>query len=175
MGDVPLVPLASLMALISPASEEVSKSIVVPMNTSNALGTSSSELPFLDTFLQMNPEEKFDLEAVNSIDTRALLEQARGDKHVLREVVRTAEALLPRVRAETEDPILVSGILRDKTLDWYRRSSTDRPWTATVPLRWGGMVHESRVSAGRLSRKLSVRLTGLINPAVEASGAVAFL
>src|SRR5438105_1793230 len=90
-----------------------------------------------ETFLQMNPEEKFDLEAVNSIDTRALLEQARGDKHVLREVIRTAEALLPRVRAETEDPILVSGILRDKTLDWYRRSPTDRTWTDTVPLRWG--------------------------------------
>src|SRR5439155_1633117 len=111
----------------------------------------------------------------NSIDTRALLEQARGDKHVLREVIRTAEALLPRVRAETEDPILVSGILRDKTLDWYRRSPTDRTWTDTVPLRWGGMFHESRVPGGRLSRKLSVRLIGLINQAVEASGAVAFL
>src|SRR5438876_9051806 len=175
MGDVPLVPLASLMALISPASEEVSKTIAVPKKTSKALGTSRSELPVLETFLQMNPEEKFDLEAVNSIDTRALLEQARGDKHVLREVVRTAEALLPRVRAETEDPILVSGILRDKTLDWYRRSPTDRTWTDTVPLRWGGMFHESRVPGGRLSRKLSVRLTGLINQAVEASGAVAFL
>ena len=175
MGDVPLVPLASLMALISPASEEVSKTIAVPKKTSKALGTSRSELPVLETFLQMNPEEKFDLEAVNSIDTRALLEQARGDKHVLREVVRTAEALLPRVRAETEDPILVSGILRDKTLDWYRRSSTDRTWTDTVPLRWGGMFHESRVPGGRLSRKLSVRLIGLINQAVEASGTVAFL
>src|SRR5256886_5020237 len=175
MGDVPLVPLAALMALISPASEEVTKSVAVPKKTSKALGTSRSELPVLETFLQMNPEEKFDLEAVNSIDTRALLEQARGDKHVLREVIRTAEALLPRVRAETEDPILVSGILRDKTLDWYRRSSTDRTWTDTVPLRWGGMFHESRVPGGRLSRKLSVRLIGLINQAVEASGAVAFL
>src|SRR5207237_5961048 len=97
------------------------------------------------------------------------------DKHVLREVIRTAEALLPRVRAETEDPILVSGILRDKTLDWYRRSSTDRTWTDTVRLRWGGMFHESRVPGGRLSRKLSVRLIGLINQAVEASGTVAFL
>src|SRR5207237_1412400 len=37
------------------------------------------------------------------------------------------------------------------------------------------MFHESRVPGGRLSRKLSVRLTGLINQAVEASGAVAFL
>src|SRR5439155_2141802 len=125
--------------------------------------------------LQMNPEEKFDLEAANSIDTRALLEHASGDKHVLREVVRTAEPLLPRVRAETEDPILVSGILRDKTLDWYRRSPTDRTWTDTVPLRWGGMFHESRVPGGRLSRKLSIRLAGLIGQCVDAAGTMAFL
>src|SRR5438067_13537283 len=175
MGDVPLVPLAALMALRSSASEELTRSTAVPKKTYKAPGTSRSERPVLETFLQMNPEEKFDPEAVNLIDTRALLEQARGDKHVLRELIRTAEALLPRVRAETEDPILVSGILRDKTLDWYRRSPTDRTWTDTVPLRWGGMFHESRVPGGRLSRKLSVRLTGLINQAVEASGAVAFL
>src|SRR5437660_8325813 len=61
MGDVPLVPLAALMALISPASEEVTKSVAVPKKTSKALGTSRSELPVLETFLQMNPEEKFDL------------------------------------------------------------------------------------------------------------------
>jgi hypothetical protein len=123
----------------------------------------------------MNPEEKFDLEVVNSIDTRAIVEQAREDKRVLHEVVRTAEALLPRVRAETEDPILVSGILRDKTLDWFRRSPTDRTWAEIVPLRWGGIFHESRVPGGRLSRKLSVRLTGLISQCVDAAGTMAFL
>src|SRR5437762_12670291 len=106
------------MALIITAYDEVSKTIAVSKKTSKALGTSRSELPVLETFLQMNPEEKFDLEAVNSIDTRALLEQARGDKHVLREVVRAAEALLPRVRAEAEEPVLVRGILRDETVDW---------------------------------------------------------
>src|SRR5256885_9496697 len=101
MGDVPLASSAVLMALISPASEEINKSVVASKKTSKALGTSRSEPSFLETFLQMNPEEKFDLEAVNSIDVRALLEQARGDKRVLHEIVRTAEALLPRVRAET--------------------------------------------------------------------------
>src|SRR5881396_4171375 len=175
MGDVPLVPLASLMALISPASEEVTKSVAVPKKTSKALGTSRSELPVLETFLQMNPEEKFDLEAVNSIDTRALLEQARGDKRVLREVLRTAEALLPRVRAETEDPLLVSAILRNKTLDWVRHSPSNSAWPETMPLRWGGIFYESRVPGGRLCRKLSTRMAGLITLCVEASGAVAFL
>src|SRR5205807_1859005 len=99
----------------------------------------------------MNPEDKFDLEVVNSVNMRAVLEQARGDKRILHQVVRAAEALLPRVRAETEDPILVSGILREKTLDWFRRSPTDRTWTETAPLRWGGMFQESRVPLERLS------------------------
>src|SRR5438132_2015777 len=163
------------MALLPPVSEEVSKTAVGSKRTSKALGTSRSDPPALDAFLRMNPEEKFDLEIVNSIDTRAILEQARGDKRVLHEIVRTAEALLPRVRAETEDPILVSGILRTKTVDWYLRSPSDRSWTVTMPVRWGGMFHESRVPGGRLSRKLSVRLTGLINQSVEASGTAAFL
>ena len=163
------------MALLSPPSEEVSKTAVAAKRTSKALGTSRSEPPALEAFLQMNPEERFDLEVVNSIDTRAIVEQARGDKRILHEVVRTAEALLPRVRAETEDPILVSGILRDKTLDWFRRSPTDRTWTEFVPLRWGGMFHESRVPGGRLSRKLSVRLTSLIGQCVDAAGTMAFL
>ena len=123
----------------------------------------------------MNSEEHFDLEAINTVDLPALVDEARGDKRVLREVVRTAWALLPRVRAETEDPILVGAILRNKTLDWYRKSPSDTSWAECTPLRWGGIFHESRVPGGRLSRKLSTRLGTLIDRCVEASGAVAFL
>src|SRR2546427_48032 len=43
------------------------------------------------------------------------------------------------------------------------------------PVRWGGIFYESRVPGGRLCRKLSTRLAGLIPLCVEASGAVAFL
>src|SRR5436309_996737 len=173
--EMPFVPPAVSMALLPPVSEEVSKTAVGAKRTAKALGTSRSEPPALEAFLQMNPEDKFDLEVVNSINLRAVLEQARGDKRLLHQVVRAAEALLPRVRAETEDPILVSGILRDKTLDWFRRSPTDRTWTETAPLRWGGMFHESRVPGGRLSRKLSIRLAGLIGQCVDAAGTMAFL
>src|SRR5438128_10691794 len=116
-----------------------------------------------------------DREAINSVDAQVLVGEARENKRVLREVLRTAEALLPRVRAETEDPILVSAILRSKTLDWYRRSSSDPGWTDAMPLRWGGIFYESRVPGGRLSRKLSTRLSNLIALCVEASGTVAFL
>src|SRR3989442_1280237 len=85
------------------------------------------------------------------------------------------EALLPRVRAETEDPLLVSAILRSKTLDWVRRSPSDSGWAETMPLRWAGIFYESRVPGGRLSRKLSTRMANLISLCVEASGTVAFL
>src|SRR5206468_1950351 len=138
-------------------------------------GSEVTEPTELEKFLQLNPLEKFDLEAINSVDAQVLVGEARENKRVLREVLRTAEALLPRVRAETEDPILVSAILRSKTLDWYRRSSSDPGWTDTMPLRWGGIFYESRVPGGRLSRKLSTRLSNLISQCVEASGTVAFL
>jgi len=175
MGGVPLVPSAVLLALVLPAPEEGGKAPAATKAAAQAWGTAARRSSELEAFLQLNPEEKFDLEATNSIDPQVLLEEARGDKRVLREVLRTAEALLPRVRAETEDPILVSAILRSKTLDWYHRSPSDSSWTESMPLRWGGIFHESRVPGGRLSRKLSTRLAGLITQCVEASGAVAFL
>src|SRR5256886_12726904 len=83
-----------------------------------------------------------------------------------------SEALLPLVRAETEDPILVSGILRTKTVDWYLRSPSDRSWTVTMPVRWGGMFHESRVPGGRLSRKLDRKSTRLNSSHSQISYAV---
>lgn len=172
---MPFVPLAVLMA-VAPAATERARKPGEPLPTpAKPSVPTRTESRALVAFLPMDPEERFDLEAINSIDLQALVEETHGDKRVLREVVRTAEALMPRVRAETEDPILVSAILRNKTLDWYRRSPADPAWADTMPVRWGGIFHESRVPGGRLSRKLSSRLTGLINECVEAAGTVAFL
>ncbi|TLZ81887.1 MAG: hypothetical protein E6K03_09225 [Methanobacteriota archaeon] len=164
-----------LLALVSTAPEESGKSPASPKLPGRARGNPAREPSELEKFFQLNPEEKFDLEATNLIDAPKLVEEARGEKRVLRDVLRTAEALLPRVRAETEDPLLVSAILRNKTLDWVRRSPSDSSWAETMPLRWGGIFYESRVPGGRLCRKLSTRLAGLITLCVEASGAVAFL
>ncbi len=175
MGCVPFAASALLLALVSTAPEESGKSPASPKGAGRGRGSPVLEPTELEKFFQLNPEDKFDLEATNSIDAPALVEEARGDKRVLREVLRTAEALLPRVRAETEDPLLVGAILRSKTLDWVRRSPSDSNWAETMPLRWGGIFYESRVPGGRLSRKLSTRLAGLITQCVDASGAVAFL
>ncbi len=175
MGCVPFAASAVLLALVSTAPEEKGKSPVSSKGASRPKGSPASGPTELEKFFQLNPEEKFDLEATNLIDAPKLVEEARGDKRVLREVLRTAEALLPRVRAETEDPLLVSAILRNKTMDWVRRSPSESSWEDTMPLRWGGIFYESRVPGGRLCRKLSTRLAGLITLCVEASGAVAFL
>jgi len=175
MGGVPFAASALLLALVSTAPEESGKSPASPKPPGRARGSPVQEPSELEKFFQLNPEEKFDLEATNLIDAPKLVEEARGEKRVLRDVLRTAEALLPRVRAETEDPLLVSAILRNKTLDWVRRSPSDSSWAETMPLRWGGIFYESRVPGGRLCRKLSTRLAGLITLCVEASGAVAFL
>src|SRR5712691_988407 len=175
MGCMPFAASAVLLALVSTAPEEKVKSPASSKGASRPKGSPASGPSELEKFFQLNPEEKFDLEATNLIDAPKLVEEARVERRVLREVLRTAEALLPRVRAETEDPLLVSAILRQKTMDWYGRSASDPLWADDMPLRWGGIFHEYRVPGGRLSRKLSVRLTGLINQCVEASGAVAFL
>lgn len=165
---------AVLLALVSEAPEKSGKP-GAPLKRAPPPRAAAPDRSELDAFLQMNPEEHFDLEVVNSINVHALVQQAGDDKHVLHEIVRTAEALIPRVRAETEDPVLVGGILRTKTLAWCRNSPSDPTWEESVPLRWGGIFHESRVPGGRLSRKLSTRLVGLINECVKAAGTAAFL
>jgi len=167
-------PPAVLLALLSPMSEEARIS-TGDKGHGRTPGSEVSDSGNLAAFVLMNAEERFDIEAINAIDLPALVEEARGDKRLLREVVRKAEELLPRVRAETEDPVLVGAILRSKTLDWFRQSPLDPAWAEVMPVRWGGIFSESRVPGGRLSRKLSYRLTNLINQCVKASGPAAFL
>ena len=174
MGGV--IPVASviLLALVPPHGEPKQD----PRGTTGnevirrATITGTSELK---AFLRMNPEEGFDIETINGIDTHALLKDARAEKELLLATARNAEALLPRVRAETEDPLLVGAILSNKTLVWYRKSGADPDWTEFSPLRWGGIFFESRSPGGRLRRKLSTRLVDLINDCVNAAGTTAVL
>src|SRR5437899_12850056 len=122
MGCVPFAASAVLLALVSTAPEEKEKPSASSKGPSRVKGSPASGPTELEKFFQLNPEEKFDLEATNSIDAPTLVEEARGDKRILRDVLRTAEALLPRVRAETEDRLLGCAILRSKTLAWVGRT-----------------------------------------------------
>lgn len=124
----------------------------------------------LKAFLQLNPEEGFDIEALNSIDIRALEREVLRDKRRSREMMAMTEALLVRVREETENPILAGAILREKTLDWYRRSPSDPHWSEKMAIRWGGIFHESRTPGGRLATKLVDRLEALRSECAKAGG-----
>lgn len=172
-GVRPLTPVV-LMALLPP-NQEAKKETKGPSGNAIVERATVSKPSELRKFLRMNPEEDFDIEAVNSIDFHYLLKEARADKRYLRAAVNVAEALLPRVQAETEDPLLVGAILTDKTLAWYTKSAADPDWAEFAPLRWGGIFYESRAPGGRLRRKLSTRLIDLLNDAVNASGTTAVL
>jgi len=120
-------------------------------------------------FLQMNAQEGFDLEALNSFDVRDLEREAARDKDVLRDVMQQVETLMPRVRSETETTTLAGAILRNKTLDWYRRSPYPG-WAEKMAPRWGGIFFESKVPGGRLSTKLTLRLSNFHAECARASG-----
>ena len=121
-------------------------------------------------FLTMDSQEGFDIEALNSIDIRVLTKEAPADKELAREVMAKIESLIPRIRSETEDPAHAGAILRNKTLDWFRRSPSDRDWSAEMPPRWGGIFHESKVPGGRLSTKLTARMATLHADCAKVSG-----
>jgi len=142
----------------------------VPAGPDPTSGAPVAEPTDLEVFLKMNPEEGFDLEALNAIDLRALQKEARGEKQLLREVMQKVEELLPRVHSETGVPALVGAVLRNKTLVWYRQSPSDPRWAEKLVPRWGGMFSESRIPGGRLSPGLSDRLANLHSECAKSSG-----
>src|SRR2546427_852713 len=165
-----LIAMATLGVLLvlaaAYATHERSNRVVVPESER------VSESDPLKAFLHMNPEEGFDLESLNSLDIKALGKEALRDKHLSQQAMRKVEELLPRVRSETEDPALARALLRNKTLDWYKRSPGDRAWGEKMPPRWSGIFHESRVPGSRLNPKLATRLAALHVECAKASGIV---
>jgi len=123
----------------------------------------------LRAFLQMNAQEGFDLEGLNSLDLREIGREAARDKDLLSDVLRQVETLMPRVRSETETTSLAGAILRTKALDWYRRSPYPG-WAEKMAPRWAGIFFESKVPGGRLSPKLTVRLSAFHAETAKASG-----
>src|SRR2546428_11922534 len=121
-------------------------------------------------FLNIDSQEGFDIEALNSIDIRVLTKEAPADKELAREVMAKIESLILRLRSETEDPAHAGAILRNKTLDWFRRSPSDPDWPAAMAPRWGGIFHESKVPGGRLSTKLTARMATLHADCAKVSG-----
>jgi len=170
MGIVPPVSLATLLGLVSFALGDSSTLASTYAGRPRPRPSTVLDPGDLEALLQMNPEDRFDIETINALDMQALLAQARRNDGLLRDVSRMTKILMPRIKAETEEPTLVGAILRAKTLEWYRRSPWEPGWAETMPLRWGGIFHESRVPGGRLSRKLAVRLANLYIESSKAGG-----
>lgn len=168
MGIVPPVSLAALLTFV-PAHVEDTGAAHSAHPGRTPRSTTVPELGDLESFLQMDPEERFEIEVINAIDFQTLVEQAVRNDGLCQRVVKLTKELMPRVQAETEEAALVGAFLRAKTVDWYRRS-INPGWVATMPLRWGGIFYDSRVPGGRFSRKLSVRLANLYMECAKAGG-----
>ncbi len=74
---MPFVASAMLTAAVSAASEKPKKPGDALRSTPKPPGASRPEPRELVAFLQMNPEEKFDIEAINAIDAPALVGEIR--------------------------------------------------------------------------------------------------
>jgi len=121
----------------------------------------------LTVFLQANPVERFDVQALNTLRLSELVEAAQGDPELLAAIVRQAEALMERVKHELDDPLSAGAFLRDLVFRWYRESPKDPDWAVRTSEQWGGLFAESRVSGGRLALWLNVRLWSLREQAVR--------
>jgi len=124
--------------------------------------------PTLAEFLQTDPMERFDIQALNTLRLPGLIEAARGDPTLLASIVRQTEVLILRVKQEVDDSLSAGAFLRDQVLRWYIESPGDTEWTTRTPEQWAGLFAESRVSGGRLEPWLNVRLWSLRKQASRA-------
>ena len=124
--------------------------------------------PILSEFLQTNPMERFNIQALNGQKFPDLIEAARGDPVLLSAIARQAEALMRRVKQEVDDPLSAGAFLRDQVFFWYQESPREEDWTDRRADCWAGLFADSRVSGGRLQPWLNLRLEALY---VQASRA----
>lgn len=144
-----------------PGNAPIAENFVSPVAPSPRAIGGPLRPPTLAEFLQTNPMERFDIQALNALHLPTIIEGAQGDPVLLSAIRRQAEALMGRVKLELDDPISAGAFLRDFVLRWYRESPDDPVWANRMPERWGGLFAESRVSGGRLAPWLNLRLWSL--------------
>jgi hypothetical protein len=77
-----------------------------------------------------------------------------------------------RVKQEIDDPHSAGAYLRERVLEWYRKSPGAADWARDASHRWSGLFADSRVSGGRLRPWINLRLRA-VRDAALAEGAVA--
>jgi len=124
--------------------------------------------PVLTEFLQTNPMERFNIQALNAQRFPDLIEAARGDQFLLAAIARQAGALMSRVKEEVDDPLSAGAFLRDQVYLWYQESPRSEDWSDRMSERWAGLFADSRVSGGRLQPWLNLRLASLYTQAARS-------
>jgi len=124
--------------------------------------------PILSEFLQTNPMERFNIQALNGQKFPDLIEAARGDPALLAAIARQAEALMRRVKQEVDDPLSAGAFLRDQVFLWYQDSPRREDWSDRRAECWAGLFADSRVSGGRLQPWLNLRLESLYAQATRS-------
>lgn len=124
--------------------------------------------PNLRQLMALDPAERFDIQLLNTLPLRGLVEEASRDPRLLEALQARAQALMARVKAEVDDPLSAGAFLREQALLWYRTSSEDSEWTARMPDRWAGLFADSRVSGGRLHAWLNTRLLSVVEGTFRA-------
>lgn len=112
----------------------------------------------VESLLQMDGAEHFDLEALNVLPWSELARELHDDVRRRREVREKLSELLARVKQETDEPTSAGSLVRSRVVEWYRRSPADPAWAQEMPARWGGTFADSREAGGRLHPWLLQRM-----------------
>ncbi len=163
-----------------PSSRTMEKSTVVRSESGGSIGRTAGpppprniggalRPPILTEFLQTNPMDRFNIQALNAQRFPDLIEAARGDSVLLSAIARQAEALMGRVKQEVDDPLSAGAFLRDQVFLWYQDSPRTEGWSDRMAESWAGIFADSRVSGGRLQPWLNVRLGSLYAQASRSS------
>jgi hypothetical protein len=115
----------------------------------------------LTVFLENDPDERFDLDALNGLDFNGVLAEAMKAKATAAQTATKAQALLKRIHTDVADPDTIDDIVRDRMVKWYRQSPASAEWTTIASFWWAGLVAESRAAGGRRRTALETRLEAL--------------
>jgi len=115
----------------------------------------------LGRFLAMDAMEKFDLDRLNALDFNEVLAAAVGTKTMAATAGEKTAALLKRLREDIDDPDTIDDLLRNRMVEWYRKSPGDTAWSQKASVAWWGLTAESRAAGGRKRASLSRRLENL--------------
>lgn len=118
-------------------------------------------------FFQVDPAERFNIEALNELTLSGLVQSVSDDPEMLSDLSRRVRELMARVKQEVDDPLTAGAFLRERVLEWYRHSA-EPEWMARASPRWAGIFADSRVSGGKLHPWLNLRLWALREEATEA-------